>query len=60
MCSPSGDVLGVFAVSGTVGIADLENCADRATVFSGRALHTDQVLPTVVRMSVPAERSHRS
>jgi len=60
MCSPSGNVLGVLAVSAAVGIADLENGTDRTTVFSGRTFQTDVVFPAVVWMSVSAERSHGS
>lgn len=60
LCLPSLNVLGALAASATVGITDLEDGTDGATVFSGRTLHADIVLSAVVRVSVSAERSHGS
>lgn len=60
LCLPSLNVLGALAASATVGIANLEDGTNGATVFSGRTLQTDVVLSAVVRVSVSAERSHGS
>ncbi|KYN18312.1 hypothetical protein ALC57_09419, partial [Trachymyrmex cornetzi] len=53
--SPSGNILGVLASAAAVGIADLENCANRATVFPGDALKAYVVLSAILRMGVSAE-----
>lgn len=53
--SPSGNVLGILAGAATVGVADLEDGADRATVLPGDALETYVILSAVLRMGVSAE-----
>lgn len=54
-CSPSGNVLGILASAATVGVADLEDGADRAAVFPGNALEAYVVLSAILRMGVSAE-----
>lgn len=54
-CLPSGYVLRILAGAATIGIADLEDGADRAAVFPGDALETYVVFSAVLRMGVSAE-----
>jgi len=54
-CSPSGNILGIFTSTATVGVADLEDGADRAAVFPGDALQANVVLSAILRMGVSAE-----
>lgn len=53
----SGNIFWVFAVSGTVGVSDLEDGSDRASVLAGYTLQADVVLAAIIRMSVTGERS---
>lgn len=55
MDSPSGNIGGVLASSATVGVADLEDGTDRATVLPGSALDADVVFSAVLGVSVPGE-----
>lgn len=52
---PSGNIFGILASAAAIGIADLENCANRATVFPGDALKAYVVLSAILRMGVSAE-----
>lgn len=53
----SGNVFGVFAVTSAVGVSDLENGSDGATVLAGNALETDVIFTAIFGMSVTAERA---
>lgn len=55
LCSPSGNVLGILAGAATVGVADLEDGADRTTVLPGDTLETYVVLSAILRMGVSAK-----
>ncbi|KYN03173.1 hypothetical protein ALC62_06040 [Cyphomyrmex costatus] len=52
---PSGNILGILASATAIGVADLENCANRTTVFPGDALKAYVVLSAILRMGVSAE-----
>lgn len=52
---PSGNIFGVFAVAGAIGITDLEHGSDGASVFAGDSLQADIVLAAVFRVGVTAE-----
>lgn len=52
---PSRDVLGVFAGTAAIGVADLEDSSDRATVFPSDTFQTYVILSAVLRMGVSAE-----
>lgn len=53
--SPAGNVLGVLAHAGALGVADLEDGADGAAVLAGHALHADVVLAAVLGVGVAGE-----
>lgn len=54
---PSGNVFWVFAVAGSVGVADLEHRSNWATVLTGDSFQTDVVFAAVVWVGVSREAS---
>lgn len=54
---PSGNILGIFTVAGAVSLADLEHCANGASVLTGHSLQTDVVLATILGMGMTRERA---
>uniref|UniRef100_A0A8D8C2G2 (northern house mosquito) hypothetical protein n=1 Tax=Culex pipiens TaxID=7175 RepID=A0A8D8C2G2_CULPI len=53
----SGNILGIFAVSGSVSVSDLEHGSDRASVLAGHSLQADVVLTAVLGVGMSRERS---
>lgn len=54
---PSGNILRVFTVASAVGVSDLEDCSDGATVLPSDPLEADVVLAAILGVSVAAERA---
>lgn len=52
---PAGNILGILAVASAITVADLENCTNGATIFTGHALQADVVLAAVLGMCVTRE-----
>lgn len=52
---PSGNILGILAVAGTLTISDLEDGSDGASVLAGHSLQADVVLAAVIGMGVTGE-----
>lgn len=55
ICLPSGNVFGVFAVTSTVSITNLENSTDWATVFTSYTLETDVVFTAIFGVGMTTE-----
>lgn len=52
---PAGNILGILAVARAITIADLENCTNGATIFTGHTLQADVVLAAILGMCVTRE-----